>query len=57
VVNGGLEAAAEIHWVATCCCVLDALGVDGTGEDGGCCCAVAGHLVSLLCDVLDEAGN
>jgi hypothetical protein len=54
-VDGGLGAAGEVHGVAACCYVLDAFGVDGAGEDGGCYRSIAGHFVRLLCDILDEA--
>ena len=53
-VDGGLGAVAEVHGVSPRCDVLDALFVDGTGEGGGGGCAVAGHLVRLLCEELDE---
>ena len=44
-------------WVATCCDVLGSLGIDGAGEDGGCCCTVTGyHLLCLLSDILGKAG-
>jgi hypothetical protein len=49
------RSTAEVHGVAACCYVLDAFGVDGDGEDDGCCRSVPGHFVGLVCDVSDEA--
>ena len=54
MVHGGLRAPTEVHGVATSSDVADALGEDGTGEDGGGGGPVTGCLVGLVGDVLDE---
>ena len=54
VIDGGLRSPTQVHGVATCGNVFDA--VDDTGKDGGCCYTASSHLVGLLSDILDEAG-
>ena len=56
-VDSGLGSSAKIHWVAASGDVLDGLGEDGTGEDGGSGGTVAGNLVGLGSDILEETGS
>lgn len=53
--DGGLGSPAEIHWVASGSNVLDGLGKDGPGENGGRCGSVTSSLVGLRRDVLEKA--
>lgn len=55
--NGSLDTAAEIHRVAAGGDVLDGLGEDGTGKDGGGGGTVTSKLVGLGGDILEEAGT
>jgi hypothetical protein len=54
-VNGSLGTLMEVHGVASRGNVLDTLSVNGAGENGGYHRAVSGHLVRLLCNILDMA--
>lgn len=53
-VNGHLDTLAEIHGVASSSNVLDTLGKDGTGENGGGGGAVTSSLVGLVGNILDQ---
>lgn len=55
--DGGLDTTAEVHRVAAGGDILDSLGEDGAGEDGGGGCAITGGLVCLGRDVLEESGT
>ena len=55
--NGSLGTPAEVHGVAAGGDVLDGLGEDGAGEDGGRGGTVTGNLVGLAGDVLEETGT
>lgn len=57
VVDGSLDTAAEIHGVAASSDILDRLGEDGAGEDGGSGGTVTGDLVGLGGDLGEELGT
>jgi hypothetical protein len=52
--DGSLGTTTKVHGVATSGDVLDTLGIDGAGENGGGGGSVSGLLVSLGSDVLDK---
>jgi len=43
VIDDGLRSPTQVHGVATCGNVFDA--VDDAGKDGGCCYTASSHLV------------
>lgn len=53
-IDSGLDTTAEIHGVAASSHVLDSLGEDGAGEDGGGGGTVTGNLVRLGGDLSEE---
>jgi hypothetical protein len=55
--SSGLDAASQVHGVAASGNVLDGLGENGAGEDGGGGGTVTGNLVGLAGDILEEAGT
>ncbi|KAH6610237.1 hypothetical protein Trco_000257 [Trichoderma cornu-damae] len=55
-VDGGLDASPQVHGVAAGGNVLDGLGEDGTGQDGGAGGAVASSLVGLGSHILYQLG-
>ena len=55
--DSGLGSAPQIHGVASGGNVLDGLGEDGTGENGGSCGTVTSNLVGLGGDILEEAST
>jgi len=56
-INGGLDATTQVHGVATRGDVLDRLGEDASGKDRGGGGPVAGHLVRLGSDILEQLGT
>lgn len=56
-VDSSLDTAAQVHGIAASSNVLDGLGEDGTGQDGGTGGAVTGSLVGLGSNILDQLGT
>ncbi len=55
-IHGLLDAALERHGVGAGCDILEALGHDGLGQDGGGGGAVAAFVIGLGGGFLDELG-
>ena len=51
---GLVDTALQVHWVGTCCDILQTLVDDSLSEDGCCGCTIAGIVTSLAGNALDE---
>ena len=52
--NSLVDTTLQIHWVSTCCYVLQALSYDSLSQDSSCCSTVTGIITSLAGNALYE---